>query len=360
MYINEKGFVYNMKKILMVCECLASGVGTYVTQLCNDMCDVFDIYLAYSTRIQTENGFKSNLNSKVKMIEVKNFGSLKHILKTIKQLRNIEEEIKPDIIHLHSSIAGGIGRIAFKGKKNKVIYTPHGYAHILMGKNLKTKLFEIFERILGKTNTMTLTCCESENEVAKKLCKETFYIETGVNIDDLSKVLDEVETIENKDFSVYMLGRICTQKQPKLFNKIAEALPEVKFYWIGAGDLDKYLTAPNIEVIGWKNRKEALALAKGMDVFILCSLGEAISMSLIENMFMKKLCIVSNTVGNKSVIKNGINGYVCDNLDEYVQAIKKAMISFPYELTNNAYNDVLNIYNTKEMKRKYIEFYNKF
>ena len=333
-----------MKKILMVCECLAGGVGTYVTQLCNDMCDNFEIYLVYS--------------KKVKIIEVKNFGKFQSVFKTIKQLRKIEKEVKPDIIHLHSSIAGGIGRIAFKGKENKVIYTPHGYAHILMGKNLKTKIYWLMEKILGKTKSMTLTCCESENEVAKGLCKETYFIETGVNIEDLTKSLDEVEMVKNDKFSVYMSGRICTQKQPKLFNEIAEALPEVKFFWIGSGKLDKYLTAPNIEVTGWKNRKDGLALAKGMDVFILCSLGEAISMSLIENMFMKKLCLVSNTVGNKSVIKDGVNGYVCNNLNDYVNAIINAMKSFPVEITNNAYNDVLNIYNTKEMKKKYIKFYN--
>lgn len=38
------------KKILMVCEAFGGGVFTYVSQLCNDMVDEFDIYLAYSLR----------------------------------------------------------------------------------------------------------------------------------------------------------------------------------------------------------------------------------------------------------------------------------------------------------------------
>lgn len=58
--------------------------------------------------------------------------------------------------------------------------------------------------------------------------------------------------------------------------------------------------------------KEALAMAKGADAFVLCSLGEVIAMSLIWNMYVKKLILVSNMMGNKSVIYNGINGYVCD------------------------------------------------
>ena len=100
-------------------------------------------------------------------------------------------------------------------------------------------------------------------------------------------------------------------------------------------------------------------MAKGADAFILCSLGEAIAMSLIENMYIKKLILVSNTMGNKSVINNGVNGYVCDKAEEYAEHIKAAMKKFPKELPERAYQDVLEIYNTDTMKKKYIEFYKK-
>ena len=35
------------RKILMVVEALGGGVFTYVTQLANDMCSNFDVYIAY-------------------------------------------------------------------------------------------------------------------------------------------------------------------------------------------------------------------------------------------------------------------------------------------------------------------------
>lgn len=155
-----------------------------------------------------------------------------------------------------------------------------------------------------------------------------------------------------------MLGRACTQKQPQVFNRIAELVPDAKFLWIGNGELENELTAPNIEVTGWKPRVEALAIAKGADAFVLCSLGEAIAMSLIENMFIKKLILVSNVMGNKSVIKDGVNGYVCNTPEEYAEHIKAAMKEFPSALPEHAYQDVLNIYNTDVMKEKYIKFYN--
>jgi len=98
-------------------------------------------------------------------------------------------------------------------------------------------------------------------------------------------------------------------------------------------------------------------MAKGADAFVLCSLGEAIAMSLIENMYIKKLILVSNRMGNKSVIHDGINGYVCDKAEQYAEHIKAAMKKFPKELPERAYQDVLEIYNTEAMKRKYIRLY---
>ena len=169
------------KKILMVCEAFGGGVFTYVSQLCNDMSEVFDVYLAYSIRPQTPKNYKDYLDSHVHLIQVKSWdgkgiANILNDIKVIRELRLIEARIKPDIIHLHSSIAGGIGRLAFNGKNNTVLYTPHGYAHILMGPGLKSKMYEVMEKILGKKDCITLTCCESEDEVAKTLCKKTAYI----------------------------------------------------------------------------------------------------------------------------------------------------------------------------------------
>lgn len=351
------------KRILMVCEAFGGGVFTYVSQLCNDMVDDFDVYLAYSLRPQTPKNYKDFLDKRVHLIELKNIGAeslnnLKNDIIAIMELRQIKEIVKPDVIHLHSSIAGGLGRLAYTGKNSTVVYTPHGYAHILMGEGKKSKIYKFAEKVLGN-RALTLTCCESEDEEAKKFSKRTAYIETGVNLADLSVSLDGIKSVKNDKFTVFTLGRVCTQKQPQIFNRIAELVPDAKFVWIGNGELENKLTAPNIEITGWKPRKEALAMAKGADAFVLCSLGEAIAMSLIENMYIKKLILVSNTIGNKSVISDGINGYVCDRAEEYAEWIKKAMRDFPKKLPERAYQDVLEIYNTDVMKKKYIDFYNR-
>lgn len=354
-----------MKKILMVCEALGGGVFAYVSQLCNDIVDTYEVYLAYSVRSQTPKNYKELIDSRVKLIEIKSFEkgiyNIYSDVKSILYLRKIYREISPDVIHLHSSIAGAIGRLAFWDVAERVVYTPHGYAFVLMGKNtLRGKLYYIVEKVLGLSKSTTLTCCESEDEVAKSISYRTSYVETGLNIADLASYLNRIETPKKEEFVVYTLGRICYQKQPKLFNKIAELVPNVKFVWVGDGELAHELTAPNILVTGWMPRKEAIALAKGADIYILCSLGEAIAMSLLENMFIKKLCLVSNTMGNKSVIKHGVNGFLCDTPESYAKCIKDVINAFPSEIPQKAYQDIVTKYNTDEMKRKYINFYNDF
>ena len=65
--------------------------------------------------------------------------------------------------------------LAYKGKNNTVVYTPHGYAHILMGPGKKSKVYKFAEKVLGN-RALTLTCCESEDEEAKKFSKRTAYL----------------------------------------------------------------------------------------------------------------------------------------------------------------------------------------
>ena len=57
-------------------------------------------------------------------------------------------------------------------------------------------------------------------------------------------------------------------------------------------------------------------------------------------------------------IVDGVNGYVCNTAEEYAERIKAAMKDFPSKLPERAYQDVLEIYNTDVMKKKYIAFYN--
>ena len=71
---------------------------------------------------------------------------------------------------------------------------------------------------------------------------------------------------------------------------------------------------------------------------------------------MKKTCVVSNVIGNRDVIHNGKNGFVCSGSDAFVKAIQDAQ-SDATSLTEQAYKDILHEYNTINMAGHYSEIY---
>lgn len=190
-----------------------------------------------------------------------------------------------------------------------------------------------------------------------KLGPDAVCIDNGINTDEIDAILNNKKNTSKHGFTVFTIGRISYQKNPEAFNQIAEAFPDIRFVWIGDGELREKLTAPNIEVTGWLEREKTLQMADGGEAFLLTSLWEGLPISLLEAMYMKKICIVSNVIGNRDVINNGVNGFVCNNLDDYIAAINKSLNGKCEELIENAYQDILNAYNTKVMSEKYNYIY---
>ena len=194
-----------------------------------------------------------------------------------------------------------------------------------------------------------------ENQETLKLTRRAIYVNNGINMSELQEIIDKTEKVQHP-FTVYTLGRICYQKNPTLFNAIAEALPDIKFVWIGDGELREELKSKNIEITGWADRATAIRYAVNADVFLLPSRWEGLPISLLESMYMKKVCVVSNVIGNRDVIHNNENGFVCSDTEKFVKAIRKSQ-SGAERFTAQAYQDVLEKYNTKAMAKQYSEKY---
>ena len=346
-----------MKKILFVVEAMGGGVFTYVVDLANELCKSYEIYVAYAVRQQTPEDFKEYFDKSIRLIEVKNFTRSINPIKdfrAIPEVKRIAQKIHPDIIHLHSSKAGVIGRIAFNGKNVPLYYTPHGYSFLMKNYNpMKRQMFHLIEAVMAKRNCTTISCSPGEHQETLKLTSKATYVNNGINTEELDRVLGKVQHL-NHSFTVFTLGRICYQKNPKLFNAVAEALPKIHFLWIGDGELRGELKSPNIEITGWIDRGKALELGYNADVFILTSLWEGLPISLLEAMYMRKLCIVNDVIGNHDVIESGKNGFVCRTVDEFKKAIEEENVK---SLIDKAYEDIVTDYNTTVMGKKYAQIY---
>lgn len=346
------------KKILYIVEAMGGGVFTYIVDLANELVNSYDMYIAYAVRKQTPENYKDYFDKRIHLIEVKNFGRAIDPTKDIAaffEVKKIATEVKPDVIHLHSSKAGAIGRMAFNGSV-PTFYTPHGYSFLMEDyKPMKRRMFKLIESVCAKRNCTTISCSVGEHQESLKLTKRATYVNNGINMAELQEIIDKTEKVEHP-FTVYTLGRICYQKNPTLFNEIAESLPDVQFVWIGDGELREQLTSKNIEITGWADRSTAIRYAVNADVFLLPSRWEGLPISLLESMYMKKACVVSNVIGNRDVIHNGENGFVCTKVEDFVKAIEECQ-GEDEKLTEHAYQDILKMYNTKVMAEQYSKKY---
>lgn len=352
----------NSKKLLYIVEAMGGGVFTYIVDLANELCKEYDLYIAYAIRPQTPSNYKEYFDKKIHLIKVENLGRAINLVKDFKSLgeiKKIAKKINPDIIHLHSSKAGVVGRIAFNGKNIPLFYTPHGYSFLMKNYNpIKRMLFKIIEVMCAKSNCITISCSEGEHKETRKFARRSTYVNNAINLYALQKMISQVE-LEEHPFTVFTLGRICYQKHPELFNQIAEKLPDIRFLWIGDGELRKELKAVNIEVTGWTDRKEAIKRSMNADAFVLTSLWEGLPISLLESMYMKKPCVVSNTIGNNNVIHNGDNGYVCDRIEDFIKGILEIQAGDAQAFADKAYRDVVEFYDTKVQARAYSRIYKK-
>lgn len=163
------------KKILYIVEAMGGGVFTYIVDLANELVNKYDMYIAYAVRKQTPKNYKDYFDKRIHLIEVKNFRRAIDPMKDIAaffEVKKIAAEIKPDIIHLHSSKAGAIGRMAFNGKI-PMFYTPHGYSFLMENyKPMKRRMFKLIESVCAKRNCTTM----SGEELFNKYFPETFKV----------------------------------------------------------------------------------------------------------------------------------------------------------------------------------------
>lgn len=358
----------NKIKIVQFVEAFGGGVYTYVKDLCNylvnsEFSNVFEVHLIYSpNRIEFDQEiFNKEIHPSVNLhlLDMCREVNIKDDIRAIKKIRQILKRIRPNILHLHSSKSGVLGRIASLGliEKRKIFYSPHGYAFIQQNiSKSKASIYKIIEyttpHLLGG---ITIASGDTEYEIAKKI-STTFLVRNGVDFDLPNEIF--VKKIKKK-LTIGTIGRLTIQKNPKLFNDIAKRIPDADFIWIGDGELHNEISSENISVTGWlKTRDELLKKLNEIDLYIQVSLWEGLPISLIEAMSMRKPLVVSNIIGNKDCVDEGYNGYVFDSLEE---AIKKIMLfedqSLLLNMGNNSYTKAYNEYNKNINFSKLVEIY---
>jgi len=318
--------------IVHVVEPFASGVAVFVKYLTEAMPDdVHIIVHGERKEVTPAEEVKSTFaGSNVKFIKwrsaQRSINPLKDLL-ALAELCNILRSLKNkdmlDCVHLHSSKSGLLGRIACRvlGIKN-VLYTPNG-APFLSDKTAFSKyLYRQFEKFGNKLGGKVVCCSPSELKAYLQLGIDAIHISNGTDAD--GKMHDHSTGDRKENFRIITTGRIIAQKNPGLFNKIAEyfsGLDQFEFFWAGDGEERKTLTAKNIIITGWVDQNTIKSLVTNSDIYLSTSLYEGLSFGVLEALTLQKPVLLSQCVGNMDVVKHGINGNLFDTETEAIVKI---------------------------------------
>jgi glycosyltransferase involved in cell wall biosynthesis len=322
-------------KVVHIIEALGGGVYTYFRDLSTFFGDdevtknteTTIIYSSNRKEIDPEK-IKSEFSNGVNLIHinmVREFSPI-HDLKSVYKLTKELKKINPDVIHLHSSKAGVLGRFAyfFLFKKKKLFYTPHGYSFLRtdISKSTRNIYWKIEKAFQFLANSTIVACGDSEYEISKKIGTSRL-VRNGI---DINAVNENFSIHKNTKLTVGIMARITAARNPKLFNEIALKFPDFNFVWIGDGELRHVITAPNIRITGWiLDRKTVLKELDNIDIYMQISLWEGLPIAVLEAMALQKPVIATNIIGNKDAVLHDKTGFLFDEiseLDQYFEILK--------------------------------------
>jgi glycosyltransferase involved in cell wall biosynthesis len=138
------------------------------------------------------------------------------------------------------------------------------------------------------------------------------------------------------DDFVLFVGSIREVKNPPLFVKLAEQIPEYRFVMIGP-DLnqarlkERYgITIPeNVILLDKMERRDVLDAMAACKAYVLTSKHEGFPQVILEAMAIGKPVVVSSYMGSKEIVPSDDYGFLYDanSLDQLVQRTRQALAS---------------------------------
>lgn len=232
--------------------------------------------------------------------------SLSSDVKSFLKLLKLFRTEKPDIVHLNSSKAGGVGALAARiAGVPRIIFTVHGWPFWERRSPLSRALIYLFSWLTALFSHKVIVVSNYDLSIAKKMPfvgNKVIRIYNGI---DLNLPLGSAKAIRNEfPEGVRITGTIGELNKNK--NQIAlieEARNNPNMYVAIVGDgenreflykkIKEYNLKAQIRLIGFRPASEVL---KGFDVFALPSIKEGLPYVLLEAR-VAGLPIVANRVG---------------------------------------------------------------
>jgi glycosyltransferase involved in cell wall biosynthesis len=278
-------------------------------------------------------------NKGVKTVIIEEMGrniSIWNDVVSLIKLYKLIQRVKPTIVHTHTAKAGAIGRIAsLLAGVPVIIHTFHGHTFHSYFSPLKSKMFVLIERAMGRITDKIIVISQKQfQEICGqyRIAKADKFqiIPLGLELDkflnDTEKDKHKAEFRENWNIPsdailIGIIGRLVPIKKHVMFLKAAQialqmASPNMKLRFMIVGDgelrteLENYATKLGIDkyvtFTGWQNQMKVVY--DSLDIVALTSLNEGTPLTLIEAMASGKPVITTNVGGIPDFVKDGYSG----------------------------------------------------
>lgn len=247
------------------------------------------------------------------------------------ELKRLFESWKPDIIHLHSSKVGVLGRLAAGRLASRVVYTIHGFDTILKS----YRVFLPLERMLaGRTGALVpVSAYDARNLAAAGIGGRHELIRNGVSDRRGRRGGDQgaVAALEGaKARGAQVMLSVARLAKPKRFDLFVETArrfdeSEALFFWIGnPADTDATGLPANVRLLG--ELPEAGNYANYCDIFLLLSDYEGLPMSVLEALSCGKPVLASKVGGLPEAIGEDCGELVDNDAGSVVAALRRLMV----------------------------------
>lgn len=294
-----------MRILQVITLCELGGAQTVVANIANNICGNHDVIVASG---EGDGKMWDMLDARVERVHCKHLKrniSLFNDLRAWCELRKLYKKYKPDLIHLHSSKAGVLGRLAFPSKK--IVYTVHGFDTI----RLANRRFLSIEKMLQKRCRAIVAVSEYDkrNLYAEKIENNVSTVYNGTSLPVVSNEISFGIPSKYKK-TVLCIARASYPKNSNLFIEVAKQLPQYAFVWIGNKEPVSD-TPENVFFLG--NIHNAAMYCSLADLFMLPSEYEGLPIVIIEAMSYGKPVVASNVGGIRELVHDGVNGYALEN-----------------------------------------------
>ncbi len=309
-------------KVLHIGEYARGGIATYINEVLayqSDIAEITHLYLLLGSRSR---GRQFDLNPENIFYYAFDRETTK-VLPAIIQIRKHVRQLRPDIVHIHSSFAGFLTRTAcfFSRKKPRIVYCAHGWSFNMDISPLKKRFLALIERILAwKTDLIiNVSHYEYESACAFKLPSEKMrIIYNGVREEAAES--EPILSLDNDCINLLFVGRFDRQKGLDIILRIfaKKQCKNIKLYLLGEtviGNLSPSIPEGVVN-LGWVNAQDIDAYYRLFDAVIIPSRWEGFGLVAIEAMRNRKAVIASKRGALPEIVCHGVNGYLFDLEEE--------------------------------------------